>query len=408
MPEQLIEPKAALKTVLEHCPVLPAEEKPFWQTLNYVLATDVIAQDNIPPFANSAMDGFAVKAQDIASASTEKPVALKMVAEQAAGKVTAVKVAPGTAIKIMTGAPIPSGADCVVPVELCRQEKNQVFVWQPLKAEANIRKAGEDIAKGQTVLKKGHKLQPVDIGILAALGRTTVSVIKKPTVAIIGTGDELIDVTAALEPGKIRDSNSHILTAQALSCGYTAKRLGVAKDNYADVKEKISKALTYDVIVTSGGVSVGEYDFVKAVLKDIGAQLHFWGVKQKPGKPFAFWTYNHKLIFGLPGNPIASLICFEEYVRPALLKMSGHAEVLRPVVKAKLTHPLKKKPGRQHFVGVCLSKKDETYYATVPGRQGSGILTSFSGANGIAVIPLDVSELAAGDFVEVQVVEVQN
>jgi molybdopterin molybdotransferase len=404
MPEQLIEPKAALETVLKHCPVLPAEEKLFWQALNYVLATDVVANDNIPPFANSAMDGFAVQAQDIASATAENQVALQIVAEQSAGKSTAIKVEAGTAIKIMTGAPIPEGANCVVPVELCRQEKRQVFVLQSLKAGANIRNAGEDIAKGQAVLRKGHKLQPVDIGILAALGQTTVAVIKKPTVAIVGTGDELVDVAATLEPGKIRDSNSHLLTAQALNCGVTAQRLGVAKDTYASVKEKITKALTYDVIVTSGGVSVGEYDFVKAVLKDIGAEQHFWGVKQKPGKPFAFWTYNRKLIFGLPGNPIASLVCFEEYVRPALLKMSGYAEVLRPVVKARLTQPFKKKPGRQHFVGVRLTKKDEIYYATVPGRQGSGILTSFSGANGIAVIPKDVSELAAGETVEVQVI----
>ena len=195
------------------------------------------------------------------------------------------------------------------------------------------------------------------------------------------------------------------MTAQARAVGASVQRMGVAGDTKEEVAELVSKALdAAEVVVTSGGVSVGDYDFVKDVLKEMGAELKFWGVKQKPGKPLAFWTYKNKLIFGLPGNPVASLLCFEEYVRPALLKMMGRQNLLRPVVKAELTHDMRKKPGRHHFVGMIIETVDATYRATVNGRQGSGILKSLAGANGIGLVPSDVSEIKAGDMIDVQLI----
>lgn len=401
----MIEPNDALDIILASAHRLAPVPVALAEVDGYVLAEDIVAGHDVPPFDNSAMDGYAVLTADITGAGEAHPVTLKLIEEQPAGKATAVKVTSGTAIKIMTGAPIPAGADVVVPIEKTRLSGDQVDILVALPLRNNVRSAGEDMPKGSVAVTTGTTVTPVIIGLLASLGYATARVRPKPKTAVIGTGNELIPVEEPLTPGKIRDSNSYTLTAQARACGADVTRLGVAGDTKKDVARLVGLALdSADVVVTSGGVSVGDYDFVRDVLAEMGAELKFWGVKQKPGKPLAFWVLGEKLIFGLPGNPVASVLCFEEYVRPALLKIMGRGHLLRPVVTAELTHDFKKKPGRQHFVGVRVTATDSQYQATVNGRQGSGILKSLDGADGIAVIPKDVVEMTAGERVEVQMI----
>lgn len=401
-----IEPHEALRIVLSAATKLPSTEVALVDIDGYVLAEDITAGHNVPPFDNSAMDGYALQAADIAGAGEDNPASLELIDEQPAGKSTDIKVVPGTAIKIMTGAPVPAGADIVVPVERTHFAGDRVEIPAPLRIGANIRKAGEDMAAGSLAASAGTVVNPAIVGLLASLGYSRIKVTDKPKVAVIGTGNELVAVDQPLAPGKIRDSNSYALTAQARACGARVTRLGVAGDTKASVDNLVKKALAdADVVVTSGGVSVGDYDFVKDVMTDLGAQLKFWGVRQKPGKPLAFWVLKDKLIFGLPGNPVASMLCFEEYVRPALLKMMGRTKLLRPVVVARLTHDLKKKPGRTHFIGVRVEATDSPYKATVNGRQGSGIIKSLAGADGVAIVPADVSEVKAGESLEVQLIE---
>ncbi|MDP1808977.1 MAG: molybdopterin molybdotransferase MoeA [Actinomycetota bacterium] len=401
----MIKPQEALRIILESVPKLSPVPIPLAEIDGYVLAEDIVAAHDVPPFDNSAMDGYALLAADIAGAGKDTPVTLKLIEEQPAGKSTDAVVTPGTAIKIMTGAPIPAGADVVVPIERTRSAGDTVEILAALPVKNNIRAAGEDMPKGSTAATAGAVVTPVVVGLLASLGFPAASACAKPRVAVIGTGNELIPVDQPLTPGKIRDSNSYTVTAQARGCGAIVARLGVAGDTKEDVARLVNAALAdADVVVTSGGVSVGDYDFVKDVLAEMGAELKFWGVKQKPGKPLAFWTLEEKLIFGLPGNPVATVLCFEEYVRPALLKMMGRTNLLRPVVTAGLTHDLRKKPGRQHFIGVRVEAADGRYKATVNGRQGSGILKSLAGADGIAIVPEDVTEMKAGEELQVQLI----
>lgn len=401
----MIKPNEALRIILNSTAKLPQVSVPLAEIDGYVLAEDIVAAHDVPPFDNSAMDGYALLAADIAGAGEETPVTLKIIEEQPAGAVTEVMVTPGTAIKIMTGAPIPAGADVVVPIEQTRSTGETVEILRALPVNNNIRSAGEDMPKGSLAVTAGAVVTPVVVGLLASLGYARANAFAKPRVAVIGTGNELIPVDQPLAPGKIRDSNSYMVTAQARACGAIVTRLGVAGDTKEDVARLVDAALAdADVVVTSGGVSVGDYDFVKDVLAEKGAELKFWGVKQKPGKHVAVWTLGEKLIFGLPGNPVATVVCFEEYVRPALLKMMGRTNLLRPVVTAALTHDFKKKPGRQHFVGVRVEAADGRYRATVNGRQGSGIIKSLEGADGIAVVPEDITDIKAGGKMQVQLI----
>jgi molybdopterin molybdotransferase len=399
----MIKPEEALDIILAHTKRCEAVELPLTELDGYVLAQEVIAGHNVPPFDNSAMDGYALLAEDVAGAGEETPVTLRLTEEQPAGQSTKTRVEPGTAIKVMTGAPVPAGADVVVPIEQAAAAGARVDILAALPAGRNIRRAGEDMPQGSLALAADTPVTPVAVGLLASLGYARAEVFAKPKVAVIGTGNELVPVDQPLSPGKIRDSNSYALTAQARATGVRVERLGIAGDTKEDVHRLVTDALSVaDVVVTSGGVSVGDYDFVKDVLAEMGADLKFWGVKQKPGKPLAFWTLGEKLIFGLPGNPVASLLCFEEYVRPALLKMMGRTKLRRPIVTAEMTHDLKKKPGRQHFIGVSLTAENGRYRATVNGRQGSGILKSIAEIDGIAMVPSDTAQLKAGETVEVQ------
>ncbi len=400
----MIEPEAALEIILKSTSRLDAVDIDIVSSVGYILDEEVMSIDEIPPFDNSAMDGFAIRAADTDSATKDSPARLKIIDDQPAGRVSEKTVLPGTAIKVMTGAPIPAGTDSVIPIELTTYDDVVVNITEPFATGKNIRLAGEDIPKNSIVMRPGRLLQPVEVGVLASIGRTKVRVVRKPKVSILGTGDELIPLGAPLVPGKIRDSNSFVLLNQVLNAGAEAHRIGVAKDTLEDVQAKLSAAMVNDVVVTTGGVSVGERDFVKDVLLEMGAEQKFWKVAQKPGKPVAFLTLGEKLIFALPGNPVAAVVCFEEYVRPALLKMMGQTKLHRPLVNAIAAEDFKKKAGRKHHLGVMLEQKDGHYFVKLNGRQGSGILTSMAGADGIALLPKEATLIKAGEKVKVQLI----
>lgn len=372
--------------------------------LEMTLASDIVSEIKIPPFDNSAMDGFAVISKDIERASPENPIKLDVIEELPAGKISERVIESGKIARIMTGAQMPPGADSVVPVELVVEDGDSVKFTSPVKQGANVRRAGEDIDAGETVLKKGALLGPAEIGVLASLGHKNVEVIRRPSVAILSTGDELLDIGEPLSPGKIRNSNSYSLASQVMEAGGIPVLLGIARDNKPDIKSKIEQGIASDILITTGGVSVGKFDLVKTCLEELGAELLFWKVAMKPGKPLTFGKLKKTLVFGVPGNPVATMVSFEEFIRPAILKMMGKEELFRPVVDAILEEDIKKKPGRVHLVRCIVSRRDGDYYATTTGPQGSGILKSMVLANGLALIPADATSLPKGSKVKVQLI----
>ena len=416
----MITPEEALKAIIEKVKLLPAQSTPLAETLGLVLAENITSRDNIPPFDNSAMDGYAVRVADIAGATYANPVMLEVVADIKAGDVGDAEIVSGTAARIMTGAQVPAGADAVVKVEDTTTKESgerdkfvtnggSVMLPVEIKASArpgeNIRRAGEDIAAGAAVLSQGTAIGPAEIGVLASLGFASVSVYRRARVAVITTGDELIEIAEALKPGKIRNSNAYSLAAQIETAGAEPIRLGIAADTKEDVRNRIATALAKaDVILTTGGVSVGQYDVVKDVLEEMGAERIFWKVAQKPGKPLGFWLLDNAFIFGLPGNPVASMVCFEEYVRPAVRKMMGYSRLFRPSVDAILTADIKKKKGRVHLIRVMTEIKNGEYFAASTGPQGSGILKSMVLADGLAIVPADVEFVAAGEKVRTRLI----
>jgi molybdopterin molybdotransferase len=370
------------------------------------LAEEIVSDIDIPPFDNSAMDGFAVRSQDTLGASPQNPVRLKVLEEDLpAGHRTEKSLMPGYAFQIMTGAPIPAGADAVIPVEDVEMRNEEIWISRPYKTHTNIRDKGEDVRAGEVVLAAGKTVYPADIGLMASLGRSKVAVVRKAKVAVIATGDELIDIEESLQPGQIRDSNSYSLIAQIAEAGAIPVRVGIVADQRELVRQALERSLMEcDIVLTSGGVSVGKYDLVKEVVEALGAEFKFWKVSQKPGKPLAFWTYGQKFVFGLPGNPVAVMFCFERYVRPLILKMMGRGEIFRPTVKAALAHDLKIKTERTQFMRVIVERKGEVLLASSTGAQGSGILRSMSLANGIATIPPQKEIWKQGELVEVMLI----
>jgi molybdopterin molybdotransferase len=354
------------------------------------------------------MDGFAVLAADIQQASEATPVRLRILEDVPAGSVATQPVRPGTAIRIMTGAPLPDGADTVVHVEVTGQDGDDVLILLALKSGVNVRRAGEDMKDGEVVLTAGTVLRPGEVGVCAAAGYATVTVHPRVRVAVLTTGSELVDAAQVPGPGQIRDANAHSLRAQVAAMGAEPVVFARVPDTRAAVRSALEQALTQaDVILTNGGVSVGDYDFVKDVLEEMGAELVFWRVKQKPGKPMAFWTLDSKRIVGLPGNPVSCMVCTEEYVRPLVRRMMGHALLHRPVRAAVLDERYAKgsDAGRTHFVRVRLQERDGVLHATLTGPQGSGILTSMALAVGIAVLPEETPVVEAGQIVHVQLTD---
>jgi molybdopterin molybdotransferase len=377
-------------------------ELPLLETLGLNLAQDAVASNQIPPFDNSAMDGYAVRAGDVAGASEDSPVELTVLGDLPAGYTADAEVGEGQALRIMTGAPLPGGADTVIPVESTRAEGDRVLILEGLPEGSHVRMAGEDVKTGETVMEVGTSVGPAELGMLASLGYAHVRCFRRAVVGIISTGDELVGVEEELEPGKIHDSNSYTVYGMVREAGAEPLRLGVVRDEAALLERTIEENLErVDLFVTSGGVSVGDYDMVKDVLGKLG-EMNFWKVAMRPGKPQAFGHIGGKPLFGLPGNPVSVMVSFEQFVRPALRKMMGHRELFRPEVTAVLDSPLGRKQGRVEFIRVVVEWREGRYHAHATGPQGSGILKSMVIGNALAVLPEDVGRLEPGSEVTVQ------
>ncbi|MGQ0603234.1 MAG: molybdopterin molybdotransferase MoeA [Anaerolineales bacterium] len=397
--------------ILEHFASLPTELVALEQARGRVLAEDIHAAENLPPFANSSMDGYAVRVADTVSASLAQPVTLPISGDIPAGAPIPAPLPPGTAMRIMTGAPIPEGADAIVPVEETDDVRGAdmrgaaarpsvVKILQAPMPGANFRPAGQDVQVGQTVLSAGTLLRPAALGVLAALGHPQVRVHRQPVVALLSTGDELVRVEEKPRPGQIRDTNSYSLAAAIEQYGGRVVRLGIARDQLEDVRAKLRLAADSgaDLILSSAGVSVGAYDFVKDAVEADGA-LNFWKVKMRPGKPLAFGQVgapDRRIPFlGLPGNPVSSLVGMEVFVRPVLLKLAGHTSFDRLTVQATLAEPMHS-DGRETYLRVTLEPYADGYLAHSTGHQGSNIITSLVKADGLLIIPEGVTEALRG------------
>jgi len=348
------------------------------------------------------MGGYAIKATDTVGASQENPRCLRMIYDLAAGYTTDVEVVAGTAIRIMTGAPVPPGADAVVRFERTERKGDWVEVLEEVPVGKNIRLVGEDVRAGSLVLRKGTVIRPQEIGMLAALGRREVLVIRRPRIAILATGDEVVEIDAPVTPGKIRNANSYSNAAQVIRYGGIPILLGIARDGIGEITAKIREGLAnkVDLFLTSGGVSVGDFDVVKEVLNAEG-EMHFWRVRMKPGKPLAFGHIGGVPFLGFPGNPVSAMVSFELFGRPAILKMLGKTRLRKPEVEAILLDEVKHKDKRRHFLRVIVERRDGEWYAKLTGEQGSGILSSMVKANGLAIIPEDLRRMEAGERVRV-------
>lgn len=397
--------KEALDHILGSIVLLGLEKTDILSALGRVIGEDIYAPRDIPPKDNSAMDGYAVRSEDVAGAGAESPAVLTVIEDIPAGYVPRKTVGPGEAARIMTGASMPDGADAVVKVENTAFDDAGVRVYAAARHGENVRYAGEDVKTGNLVIRSGTILRPAETGMLAALGRSFVKVSRRPLVALISTGDELVDIDDAASTGKIVNSNSYSLAAQVMECGGIPLQLGIAKDTKDDLTRKFRAALRADIIVSSAGVSVGDYDFVKDVMEDIGIDVELWQVAQRPGKPMTFGSREGKPVFGLPGNPVSSMVTFEQYVRPAILKMTGHENIFRRTIRATLTHDIQKKRGLRYFFRSRVRSQGDGFVVEITGEQGSGILSSMVLANGIMVIPEDADFVKAGSEVMVQILD---
>ncbi|HEX2172208.1 MAG TPA: gephyrin-like molybdotransferase Glp [Dehalococcoidia bacterium] len=408
--------------ILSFLDVLEAEEKPLLDCLGQVLARDVRSEIDIPPLDNAAMDGYAVRSADLAGASEETPRRLRVIEEVPAGSVPQRRIEPGDAARIMTGAPVPAGADTVVQFELTDEVDRrsagdgalvEVGVRSAIGPGLNIRRAGEDVARGALILRRGTVIRPAEAGVLASLGLAVAPVIRRPVVAILSTGDELLEPGEPAQLGKIYNSNTTSVAGLILRYGGIPKLLGIARDQAGDLSAKIRAGLQADLLVTSAGVSLGDYDIVKNVLAQEG-EIAFWTVRIKPGKPLAFGVLTERRPdgstrriphLGLPGNPVASMVAFEQFGRPALLKMLGKTVFEKPVVTAVLEDTIPNRDGRRYFVRGRVRWEAGAYHVRTTGPQGSGILTSMAQANCLIVVPDGVTEVCPGTPIRVQMLD---
>ncbi|MGZ3578411.1 MAG: molybdopterin molybdotransferase MoeA, partial [Syntrophales bacterium] len=344
----MISVENALHKILEVFVPLGQENVNILDSLERVIGEDIYATRNIPPRDNSAMDGYAIRWEDTRGASKEKPVVLNVIEDIPAGTIPKEDVGKGESSRIMTGAPVPDGANAVVRVEDTAKYGRRVKVFAQAKKGQDIRLAGEDVRDGELVISRGDVIRPAEIGMLASLGRSFVSVYQRPVVAVVATGDELVDIDENPNPWQIVSSNSYSLAAQIIDCGGIPLQIGIAKDTREDLVSKFKAALRADIIVSSGGVSVGDYDLVKDVMKEVGNKMQFWKVAMRPGRPLAFGSMGGVPMFGLPGNPVSSMVAFEQFVRPSMLKMMGHKNLFRRTVKATIREDIIKKRGTKH------------------------------------------------------------
>jgi molybdopterin molybdotransferase len=392
----------ALERILSRIPVLGSERVELPRALHRVLAADVSAEADIPPWPNSSMDGYALRGADTQGASSAGPARLRLAGRVAAGVIAARPLSAGEAFRIFTGAPLPEGADAVIPQEDVTEDGGVLLVPRAVQSGDYVRPRGEDVRAGETVLERGWRLGPAEIGLLAALGHPRVDVVRRPQVGILSTGDELADLGTPLGPGQIRNSNSYSLMAQVAEAGAEPVLLGVATDALDAIEARLRWGLGCDMLISSAGVSVGEHDFVKAALGRLGAEQHLWLVDMRPGKPIAFATIPVALkgalpVFALPGNPVSTMVTFELFVRPALLRMGGHARLDRPVITARALAPIDNPGRRRGYLRVTLAPGDGGYGARLTGDQSSGILKSMVAADGLAVVPGNTTIPPGGD-----------
>ena len=410
----MISVEEALERILSFVSLLDVEEKPILDALGQVAAEDIISPIDIPPLDNTAMDGYAVRAADTTGASESVPVSLRVAGELAAGYVFDGEVLPGTAVRIMTGAPMPLGADSVVPFEETDEPSGRAFgsfakardtvgVLKAAHPGANIRRAAEDVHRGQAIIQRGAVLHPAQVGVLASLGMATVRVHRRPVVAILSTGDEVKEPGTPLGPGQIYDSNAFSIAAMVQANGGIPRRLGIAKDTVEALTVKLREGLDADMLVTSAGVSRGDYDIVKDVLAKEG-QVDFWTVRMRPGKPLAFGAFpsggRRVPHIGLPGNPVSSMVSFELFGRPAIFKMLGRSDWQRRTVRAIADESIENSDARRVYARAILTERNGRWHAALTGPQGSGILTSMAVANAFAVVPEDVPMVNVGDEVD--------
>ena len=397
----------ARERILSHFQPVTTETLPLAGCSNRVLAQDIAATSDLPPFNNSSMDGFAVRGADVVDAATDSPRNLRVVADIPAGSYPTISLGPGEAARIMTGAPVPEGADAVIPVEDTNFDNrdagtpapDEVQIFKSARSGANVRPRGMDLRAGEIVLNKGRVLKPQDLGLLAMLGFANVPVYRKPRIALFSSGDELLPVEAPLEEGKIRDSNSYTLAALIEEIGAEVIRLGVAKDNPDSVKTLLEKAveLNVDLILSSAGVSVGAFDFVKQVIESDG-KMDFWRVNMRPGKPLAFGQYKQIPFVGLPGNPVSSFVGFEVFVRPTLQRLRGSLAGDRPTFRVKCEEQIDS-DGRESYLRAQVREEEGNFIARLTGHQGSGNLHSLVQANALLIIPAGVKCVPAGQEV---------
>ena len=392
----------AQRIVLESVAMLGTEQVKLEQSLGCVLAEEVCANRDQPPYDISAMDGYALRSADLGNI----PAALEIIEDIKAGDMPSKTLASGQCARIMTGAPMPQGADAVIRVEDTEAKPgNRVQINQAVKPGNDIRRLGENMRNGEVVLTPGTEITPGVIGVLATVKRAQVQVCRQPRVAILSTGNELEGLDEPVDPNKIPNSNSYALMAQTQALGIEPVLLGIARDDPDELARYLRRGLEYDVLLVSGGTSVGVHDYVRPTIEALGAQMLFWRVAMKPGHPVAFGKVGEKIIFGLPGNPVSSMVCFEQFVAPALRRMMGHARTHRRTLTARLTHNVKHQPGRTEFIRVMLVKEEGGYAATSTGAQGSGMLLSMARADGLAVLPAECNGLTAGSMVTVQLLD---
>ena len=391
----------ASERILADIRPLSIERVPLLESLGRVLATPVVAPLTIPAWDNSAMDGYAARSEDIASAAAESPVTLTVLETVPAGAFPTLAVSAGTCTRIMTGAPLPEGADTVVRVEDTDGGLERVTVRSARDARRNVRRRGEDITVGTRVFERGTPVGAAQIGVLASMGAASVDVYRRPRAAFLGSGDEIVDLdrfSEALDGKKIVTSNSYTLHAMIRAAGGEPVNLGIARDDPADVRERIERASGCDLLVTTAGISAGEYDYIRDVLAEFGVTLEVWKVRMRPGAPLGFGWLGGMPWIGLPGNPVSTMVTFDLFVRPVLRRMLGHTRLFRRPVTVTLEEPVTIGAKLTHFLrAVVTVREDGSFSARLTGAQGSGILTSMALANALLILPEDRSRVEAGE-----------
>jgi molybdopterin molybdotransferase len=400
----LIEIERARELVLERTGDPGTESVPLEDALGRVLTADACSAEAVPAFDNSAMDGFAVRASDTRVASPRSPAVLRIVDESRAGLPAGSRLRPGEAIRISTGAMLPAGGDAIVRLEDARAFADRVEVVGPARAGHNIRRAGEDVERGARVILRGTVLGPAELGVLASLGKAEVACAPRPRVAVLTTGDELLEPGQPGRPGAVRNANAYSVPALAMRSGGVVALRETVPDDFASTREAVARALGHDVVVICGGVSVGEHDHVRPVLASLGVEQVFWGVALRPGRPTWFGLApGGNLVFGLPGNPVSAMVTFLLLSRPAIRTLLGAAPA-RDRAKAVLDEDYPKCPGRAHAVRCGLELRDDAWHARTTGAQGSHILTSMLGVDALALIPAANGGVRAGEVVDIELV----